>query len=50
MFCFLALVLCWSTFSMMTAYAKVNAASEFANGSPLVFYNISVTHCCKVIT
>jgi len=23
----------------MTAYARVNAASLFANGSPLVFYN-----------
>lgn len=43
MFCFFALVLCWSTFNIMTAYARVNAASAFANGSPFVFYNNNVT-------
>jgi len=44
MFCFLALVLCWSTFNMMTAYARVKAASTLANGSPLVFCNNNVMH------
>ena len=43
-FCFLALVLCWSVFNMMTAYDKVKAASAFANGSPLVFCNNRVTY------
>lgn len=37
-FCFLALWLCWSTFSMMTAYVRVKAASTLTNGSPLLFW------------
>ena len=38
-FCFLALTLCWSTLSIITAYAKVKAASLSANGLLLVVCN-----------
>lgn len=38
--CFLAFSLCWSTFNIIIAYAKVKAESTSAKGSPLLFYKI----------